>query len=315
MAVWLAADDYDLVAKRNTISATSMLKPAKSLILEHRIQVANTEKDTDLLELIASRMGTAIHTAAEKAWTDHLDQALSAMGWPKKGRDMIRVNPPLPVDPEYHNVFIEQRSEKELEGITISGKYDFVENGRVKDIKSTSVYTWIFGSKDSDYAWQGSIYRWLNPEIITDDFVDIEFLFKDWKHNEYLRDKQNYPMHPVMTKSYPLKPLAETEHFLRTKIKMLKQYGKVPQNKMPACTPKELWQKPTKYAYFKNPQKKARATKVYSSHQEAMDRMILDRSVGCIDPRPGIVKFCMFCPGRPICKQAKLLEEQKLLEP
>jgi len=314
MAVWLAADDYDLGPRPNVISATGLLKPLKCIVLSHRIQAANLEADTDLLDLVASRMGTAIHTAVESAWLNNLEQALTAMGLPKRGRDMVRVNPELPVDPEYHNVHIELRIEREIDGYIISGQFDFVENGRVKDIKSTSVYAWIFNSSDDKFAWQGSIYKWLNPKLITDDKMDIEFLFTDWKAMEAVRDKA-YPNNRIMTRTLTLKSSEEVESFIRNKLQQLKTYKDESESEIPRCTSEELWQKPTTYAYYKKIDG-VRATKLYEAHehQNAMDRMALDGSTGRIDTRPGKVKFCAYCPARPICQQAENYIQSGLLD-
>ncbi len=313
MAIWLAADNYNLAAHPNVISATGLLKPLKSIILTQRILKAQLENDVDLQDLIAARLGTAIHTAVELAWANNLESALIAMGFPKKARELIKVNPKLPLDPEKHNVFIEQRNQKEIEGMIVSGQYDFVENGRVKDIKSTSVYTWIHDSKTEDYCWQGSIYRWLNPEIITDDYIDIEFLFTDWKAMESIRDK-SYPPRRIMSRSIPLKSLAETEQFIRKTIQNLKNYKDKPQHEIPPCTSKELWQKPKTYAYFRKVNNK-RATKTYKTdeYQQALDRMVSDGSTGHIETRPGSVKFCNYCTALPICKQAESYIQNGLL--
>jgi hypothetical protein len=312
IAVWLAADDYDLVARPNVISATGLLKPIKTIALTQKISQANIDADTDLQDLIPSRLGTAIHDAVEKAWLNNLEQALTAMGIPERVRKTIRVNP-TEIDPDYHNIFLEQRMEKSLDGFTISGKYDIVDEGRVKDIKSTGTYNWIHGGNDAKYAWQGSIYRWLDPETITDNVMDVEYVFTDWKALSAKTDKK-YPPRRVMTRTLPLKSLSETEHFIRVKIRNLKQYLGKPESEIPRCTPEELWQRPTTWAYYKNPQKTARATKVFENHHEAMSRQAADGNVGKIVERKGEVKFCTYCSGRPVCQQAEAYVQQGLLE-
>lgn len=312
IAVWLAADDYDLIARPNVISATGLLKPLKCILLTHKIVQANLDSDTDIQDLIPSRLGTAIHNAVESAWINNLDQALTAMGLPKRARDMIRVNPSV-VDPEYHNVFIEQRTEKPLDGFIISGKFDFVENGRVKDIKSTGTYNWIHGGNDDKYAWQGSIYRWLSPDLITDNVMDVEFVFTDWKSLSARTDKK-YPKRRVMTRTLPLKSLPETEYFIKSKIQQLQQYAGKPEAVIPPCTQSELWQRPTTWAYYKNPEKLLRATKVFENEHDAISRKNADGGVGVIKTRRGAVKFCTYCSGRPICKQAEGYVQAGLLE-
>ncbi len=312
LAVWLAADDYDLIPRPNVISATSLLKPLKCIVLTQKIEQANIGSDIDLMDLVASRMGSAMHSAAEFAWINNLTPALTALGIPAMGQQTLRVNP-NEVDPAYHNIFIEQRVERKLGEFIISGKYDFVENGRVKDIKTTGVYNWIHGGNDNKYAWQGSIYRWLDPKRIVDDVMDVMFIFTDWSIHGSSREKR-YPAHRVMTRTLPLKPLPEVEHFMTVKTRNIRDYRGKPEKDLPRCTPEELWQQPTKWAYFKDPNKRARATKIYENQHQAMARQSEDGHVGIVERRPGKVKFCAYCSGRPICQQAEQYIQQGLLE-
>ncbi len=65
LAIWLAHDEYQHSDDPKVISATGLLKPLKSLILSQQC----TSGEVDISELINSRMGTAIHTAIEHAWS------------------------------------------------------------------------------------------------------------------------------------------------------------------------------------------------------------------------------------------------------
>jgi len=317
MAVWLAADDYDLVPKVKTISATTLLKPIKSLVLSQAIAEQDLEIDIDVEDLIASRVGTAVHSAVQNAWENHLESALIQLGLPKKARELVRLNPELPLDPNNHNVFIELRSTRELNGWTISGKFDLVENGQVEDVKTTSVWNWMLGSNDAKYALQGSIYRWLNPKLITEDTMKVHFIFTDWKAAEYTRKKKDgYPPRKIMTRTLPLKSLAEIESFISSQIRKLEIYLGKPESVIPPCTPEELWQKPTKWAYYANYENmgKTRATKVFDSSHDALQRQMLDNPPGAVEKRPGEVKFCPYCPAYPICQQAESYVQQGILK-
>ena len=68
LAVWLMHDDYDYDKRDNVISATSLLKPLRALILSH--QNKGLDKTVDIMDLVSSRMGSAIHAIAEKAWSN-----------------------------------------------------------------------------------------------------------------------------------------------------------------------------------------------------------------------------------------------------
>ncbi len=311
MAIWLAADEYDHDPSPNVISATELLKAPKQIILSGRAHATGMVGDSDLQDNIASSIGTAIHNAVEHAVKNLRTEAMIAMGIPPRVRDLIRINPPVK-DPAFHNIYMERRVKKELDGFIISGKYDIIENGRVKDIKSTKVYSYIYGTNNTQYGQQGSIYRWLNPTLITDEFMDVEFVFTDWLARD--TKEKGYPPLRVMSKTVPLMTIPETEMFIRDKLKLLVTYQDRPEAEMPECSRAELWQKPTTWAYFKNPLKKKRATKVYYSSAEAMARQIEDGSVGVTDTRPGKAKHCLFCAAKPICAQAERLQTAGLLE-
>ena len=318
LAVWLADDDYDLIPRKNMISATSLLKPMKSLVLSQRIAEMKIATVIELQDQIPSRLGTAIHAGVENAWRDgRWRKTMLSLGHPQSLIDQVHVYqdvmPDLnKIDFDAYNIFIEIRTERNIMGYSISGRLDFLQNGRVADVKSTKVYNWIKGGNDKKYAMQGSIYRWLNPKIILSDQMDVHYFFTDWEPFTAAKDKK-YPNCKIMTRTLPLMPIPQVEHFIRTKIIKLESLLPLKEVDMPRCTPEEVWQQPTKYAYYKNPNKMARATKVFDSDFQATTRYGEDGSVGTVVTRPGKVKFCRYCPARPICQQAEGYTQQGLL--
>ena len=179
-------------------------------------------------------------------------------------------------------------------------------NGRLSDYKSTSVYSVIFGSNDQKYVLQGSIYRWLSPDIITDDHMDIEFIFTDWSKAKALQQK-DYPQNRVMTKTYPLMSLEATEQWLITKLKEIHTYHNADQETLPECTDEELWATPTVFKYYKNPSKLDRSTKNFDTLDAANARLASEGSVGIINEVKGQVKACTYCNALNVCNQAKQL--------
>lgn len=314
LAVWLASDNYDYDHRDNAVSATGIMKPIKAIILGN---VVNKQLRTgqDLIDLVPSRMGTALHDAIEGAWkSPDLGSALVRLGYPNKILDRVKVNPPRPgFDENDINVWVEQRAERELDGIIIRGMFDLVYEYGVEDYKSTGTYNWVSGSNDESYRLQGSIYRWLNQDIIRSDFMKINFIFTDWSALKARADKR-YPQRRVEVRMLELLSIADTEQYLRTRIAELKQYWDKPEKDLPSCTSEELWQRPSSWAYYKNPKNTNRATKVFDNMTEAEERRIADGSVGMVVHRPGEVKRCRYCNARPICKQAETLQGQGLLQ-
>jgi hypothetical protein len=314
LAVWLAANDgYDLKAKKDVISATSLLKPTKSLVLSARLAAADQETQIDLSDLIPSRLGTAVHTAVENSWLYSREKGLKQLGIPKATIDRLRINPSTPGKNTNYDIYMEQRSEKKIGKWTISGKFDFVHNNRVKDIKTTKTYNWIKGSNDKKYAIQGSIYRWLNPEIITDDFIDVLMIFTDWSQFKAMADK-DYPQTPIKVRTIPLMTIPETERWIKSRLAEIEANWDKRQVDMPLCTPEELWMDPPKYAYYKNP-KAQRATRVFNTADEAHSRKAQDGIPGStVVFRQSNPKFCQYCDARVTCLQAEQYIAQGVLK-
>lgn len=305
LAVWLMHDDYDHDPRPNLISATSILKPIRQLVLTY--QNRDADKTIDISGLVASRMGSAIHAIAEQAWTDpnNVTKALEAL-------QMSSVIPRININPKEDElesddipIYVEQRHEKELDDVVISGKYDLIVDGTLSDYKSTSVWTYIYDSNAEKYIQQGSIYKWLAPNRIIDTHMEIQYIFTDWSSAAALRDSK-YPQNRVMTKRYPLWSTDQTEMYLKNKIKKLKELATCVQEDLPKCTSEELWETETKYKYFKNPNG-ARATKNFDNLEEANQRMADDGMVGIVKTVRGEAKACRYCDVVDICDQAKML--------
>ena len=203
-------------------------------------------------------------------------------------------------------VYLEQRSTREVAGRIVSGKYDFVGEGRLEDFKTTGVFTYMNNTKDQDYILQGSIYRWLNPKVITQDQMAIQFLFTDWSA-ALSRQNPNYPQARTVQKLYQLKSLPETEHFIVSKIRLIDKYWNAPEEEIPACTDEELWRSEPQWKYYRDPKKTTRSTKNFDNKQEAYLRMAQDGNVGVIVEVPGKAVACKYCPAFPVCKQAQAL--------
>ena len=305
VAVWLLHDDYDYHFEPNYISATSLLKSTKQLVLSQRVAAA--DKEMDISDLFASRFGHAVHDSAEKAWRKSGNRIMKVLGYPDSIADNIVVNPTeeeLRASNAIVPVWIEQRSYREIDGYKIGGKFDQVINGRLFDFKTTSVWTYIYGGKDEDYRLQGSIYRWLNPKIITDDYIYIQFLFTDWQRMRAKQDPVNYPQ--IKTKEYPVELLSipETEQWIKNKLRSLSAAWNKPEEELPPCNDKELWRSDPQFKYYADAAKTdGRSTRNFDTMPEAQAFMVTKGGKGVIKTIPGEVKACEYCPAFSVCKQ------------
>lgn len=298
VAVYLATDHYDYVP--DAISATALLKPIRQLVLPPRVPAQ--DRMVDILSMVKSRMGTSIHDGIEKAWLHHYEEAMLRLGYPQEIIDRVVINPTEPLAPDAIPVYMEQRSFREIDGVKVSGKFDFVAEGRLEDFKSTSTFTWINDTKTRDYQLQGSIYRWLNPEIVTQDHMAIQFFFTDWMPGRAMQDPK-YPNRQVEQKLIPLLSLDDTEDFIRSKLQQFSRFRGTEEHMLPYCTDDELWRKEPTYKYYKNPAKRARSTKNFEVLAEANQRKIDDGNVGVVVTVPGQVVACRYCAAFPVCTQ------------
>ena len=307
LAVWLMHDDYDYDKRDNVISATALLKPTRALVLIDEYK--GSDKTVDIMSLVSARMGSAIHAVAEQAWTNrgNISKALQALQVSNLDEKLV-INPDVVKEGDIP-IYVEQRHEKEINDYIISGKYDLVVDGTVSDYKSTSVWSYIFDSNALKYTQQASIYKWLAPDRITDNAVHIQYIFTDWSAAQAMRDS-SYPQTRVLTKEYPIWSVEQTEHFIKEKLNLLKQYKGRPQEELPQCTKEELWESETTYKYYKNPTKMARSTKNFDNMDEANIRLANDGGVGTVVTVPGEVKACRYCEVSDICKQAQNLIQQ-----
>lgn len=301
VAVMLATDNYD--KQDNVISATTLLKPIRQVILSAR--VPQEQQVVDVSSLINSSLGSALHDAMESAWRNNYQEGLKALGYPDAFIATVKINP-LTVEEGMHPVYVEQRMNKEVAGKTVSGKFDIVIDGEVQDLKSTKVFTLTKGNKDEDYILQGSIYRWLNPDIVKKDTVAINFWLTDWQANQ-ARQNPEYPQSACPTKRFQLLSVPETDRYVRNKLAQLEKYWNEPEDQIPLCTDKDLWRSEPEFKYYKNPEKMSRSTKNFDTMKEARMRFIEDGSVGIIVEKPGQVTACKYCSAFDICKQKDAL--------
>ena len=298
VAVWLATDWYDHQVEPNAISVTTLMKSTREVILTNRLGEGDAVQDVSAL--LASRSGTAIHDALEKAWLNpNLKDVLISLGYPEKVHSRIHINPEAPTGEL--DIYLEKRTNKRLGKWIISGQMDLCINGQLTDLKNTSTYTYVAKTNDDKYIEQLSIYAWLNPDIVLDEYGKILFIFKDWNKNYALAGK-GYPTHPIIEEPFLLMEPADTERILQVKLNRLDMYWNKPMHEIPECTPDELWQAPPTYKYYSK-FGAIKASKVSTDFNE-MQQHLRDKGVGFIKEVKAEPVKCRFCPAANTCDQA-----------
>lgn len=291
--VWLAADAYEGKNDNTHISATTLLKDSHKIVLENQIGNELDISDEGLLNMFASRRGTAIHSALENVWTnDNLrNKALDALGL-KELKERIVINKHKE-NPNQIEIWLEQRSYKTIDDMTVNGQFDMVMDGQVVDYKNTSVFTYMHGSKIEDYKLQGSIYRWLNPNLITDDKIKIIYIMHDWTSRD-AKINPNYPQMPIIAVDYDLYSLDYTENFIKNKIQEIKNGG------APECVASLKLSDPVWQYFSKSDSKKA--AKNFTNQADA-NHYVMTKGKGFIKMKPQKATGCKYCKARSICKQ------------
>jgi len=199
--------------------------------------------------------------------------------------------------------FTEEYMTHELDGIIVSGQIDNynMKEARISDYKFVADYK-IKIRDFTDWERQGMIYAWLliknGFEVKTCRFIA---LIKNHSKRDAKRDPF-YPQYPLYVHEFDVteQRLAEIEAFMREKIAEYKKYREMADDLIPPCSPKERWDKPTKYAVMKGANK--RATRVFDTLPEA-EKMVADNGAGySVVTRPGESVRCQdYCSCCDFC--------------
>lgn len=212
---------------------------------------------------------------------------------------------------------VEQRLNVKHEGWTVTGAIDLQEVQEdgviISDYKVTGA--WSVMNEKSDWHGQLNIYAWLVEKVkrMTVKKLQIVAIIRDWSGRD-ARTKEGYPAAPVTIIDIPLWSFDEREEFVRNLLKKHSDaYLALSLNeRLPECTPDQMWEKPTTWAIQKQGNK--RASSVHETKEEAQLTFdqIKDKTLFSIVERPGERTRCAnFCPVAQFCDQYQsYLQEQ-----
>lgn len=313
LAAFLAYDDYDHINEPNHISATSLIKPIRQLVLNKRL--SPEQRVDSLFKRVKSRMGQAMHVAIEDVWLNHRTEALTALGVPEHKQKLVVVNP---IEGENLEgkivVYMEKRSFKEVGPYVVSGKFDFIFDGQLQDFKFTSTFTYKNQTKAEDYIAQGSLYRWLNPELVTKAHMAINYTFWDWMAGK--ANMPDYPPKPMLQQIFPLDSVETTQRFVENKVREIARYTQEDDKNIPLCSDKDLWRTDVTYKYYADPTKTdGRSTRNFDDYNEAVTFQLSKGGKGVILKHKPEPKACAYCMANSICGQYKGFVEQGIIKP
>lgn len=194
---WLVPKFRKPIEKR--FSITGFNKPLKEVFLER----TNWDKlDRDPIDFYWALMGQAIHASLENV--------------------------------ELPNIKKELKIELLINGFTIVGKIDLIQDKMIKDHKTTSMKKLRSLADKKKWQQQASIYRWMYFKkygIKLKDYTIINILLKDWDKKVYTS-----PIHEIKIHLWSLE---RTELFIMTKLNEIQQH--TDKGTLPECSGEENW--------------------------------------------------------------------------
>jgi hypothetical protein len=249
------------------VSATTLIQGVKQIILTDRHW---DELEDDVSDRIWAIWGTAVHSLLQQ---------------------------------EGKHDFAEQEMSYPVGGLRITGRIDNydMKDGVVCDYKTASV--WKVRLRDfGDWYQQGMVYAWL----LTKNGFPVEkcrfiALLKDHSKTEASRDSQ-YPDAPVYVYEFPVTflNLIKIDACVRGKVKEIIRCRNLRDDEVPACSPEERWDKPSKYAVMKSGRKNA--VRLLDEYKAAEKMAAELGSPHYVEHRPGESTKCQsFCLCRKFC--------------
>ena len=312
MVQWLVSSNYDLTY--GAVSATSLLRSTREIILTDRLNrgegsfngIPVPKPPLEIHTLFRRRLGQVIHDALEETFSSEFSKALL-----ETNPEFLQEFQEFPNDNPKAKLSQEVRTSRKLGKYLISGKYDLVLMGTLYDYKTKFSYA----AKNTDY-WdytaQGSIYRWLNPEIILNPSARFIEIYLDWTEGKAAYSSTN-PQSLENIIEIPLWSLEETEEFLVSKLEAIETYSSKPEEELPKCTDRELWAAPPEHKYYAK-QGQSKATKNFGTDLVGAQLHLSSQGKGFINTTAGKVTKCLYCPAFPICSQKdELISEGRLI--
>lgn len=270
----LTNDSYD--PGESDFSCTTLLKSPRMVWLEKRHADELVE---DAMGRLWSVLGTAVHNIFE----EHVEDDAVA----------------------------EIRMYLEVLGKKIGGQLDHYKRAVISDYKCTSVWTWIYGSRISEWTEQQNIYA----EIYRENGFDVKKLqiiavFRDWKETDFLKNPSQYPPQPIMIINLDVWGKGKARPFIEQRTQLMLDAEHLADEDLPLCSEQEMWAMPTKYAVMKNAL--VRASRVLLTQEEAEEYIVNAKakdkqaSTYRVEVRQGKRNRCeRYCSAAPFCSQHK----------
>ncbi len=273
----MAQRDYEVAPGEYRV--TSLLKGTREVMLERRHYDKIEQDVSDMIWLL---FGTAVHSVLER--------------YEEEGHELK-----------------EERLKIPFGNYTLSGQFDLY-NSKTKtitDYKTCSIWKAIYADYE-DWRKQLLIYAYmLNSIGFPVEKGEVVAIMKDHSKAQAGR-KADYPEYPVkrLTFTFTEEDYSGIEAWLKKKFAEIAKAEKLPDDKLPVCTPEERWNSGDKFAVMKKNRK--RAMRVLDSMEEA-EEWKKNNGGDYIEVRPGEDKKCAdYCSVNKFCSyyQQKMAKEK-----
>ena len=262
-------------AQSMKVSVTTLIGPARIHYLKCKYWDKLTE---DVMDNVWKILGSAAHAIMEKA----------------EGKQDIS----------------EERLEKTIDGMTISGAFDLYDGAtqELHDYKTTScttIYKNVNGKPEGEM--QMNVYAYLLEEAgFPVKGLKIICILRDHSASK-VEDGGNYPPAPIHILNIPLWGKEKTEAYIKERVAEFKLAKDLGPDMLPPCTDEEMWAKPTTWAIMKDGRKTA--VKVCATLEEANANC----APGCkVVERPGSRTRCEgYCNVAEYCNIYQKYKEAK----
>lgn len=252
-SIYNAVKNDPYTAGASDISVTSMIAPPYQRRLRRTVEVQE-----DVTDRIWALLGSAVHAILERAYINSETTAI-----------------------------VEERLFSEVNGWTVSGQMDVLDNNVLYDFKVTSVW-----SRDGKVEWEQqlnllSALCWRQREITGDERYEVHKaqiipIYRDWVKSKTF--DPDYPSAQVGVIEVPLWSRGQQEAFLLERV-----LAHQADNPMP-CTDEERWKTKSVWALMKEGRKSA--VRLYDHEEQALDACKGAGKGHSVVHRPGEYRRC-----------------------
>lgn len=268
----LKKDFYNYIPKEKEYSATELINAPKLTILRRRHR---EELSTDVSDMFFSVWGNLAHE-----WIQNFSEKESLK---------------------------EERLSMKIGDYTITGKFDLYFDKILYDLKLTSVWTYIYGSRIAEWTQQLNIYASLLKFAgFSVESLKIIAMFRDWQNSRKKRG-HNYPNKAEII-DIELWDNETTLDWIAQRLQSLTIAEKLGDDSIVPCSKKDRWQSDTIYAVMKKGRKSS--VKNCEKREEA-DALVLEKGTNhFVEVRQGSCVRCLdYCEVSEFCNFYKNLNK------